>query len=420
MILLSTTRPWQSAARLAAALSQAGCTLEAVCPAGNPLHSGKAVSKTYPHRGMMPLRSLDAAIRVSEPDLVVPCDDFARHYLHRLHAIFSADSGSRAAWGRDLIERSLGNPGNYSCLESRDAFMAMARAEGIRTPDSALISSEDDLRMWLSEHKLPAVLKADGTMGGDGVRRVSTPDEAMQAFRQLRSPLHAAIVLKRTIVDKDLDLVVPCLRRRKRTVSVQSFVHGRDATISFACWQGNILASISVEVLQTCYHQGPSAVVRVLDDEAMLAVARKVARKLGLSGLCGLDFVIETHSGTPYLLEINPRATQICHLALAATRDIPGAVYSMVSGKPRREVGDPITNRTIALFPNAWQLDPDSHVLRTAYHDVPWAEPALVRDGVAPRSRITSKNWLAFKALLQGTARAIPLDAKYRVESPRV
>jgi hypothetical protein len=35
-------------------------------------------------------------------------------------------------------------------------------------------------------------------------------------------------------------------------------------------------------------------------------------------------------------------------------------------------------NNTIALFPQEWKRDPESPFLSSAYHDVPWDEPAVV------------------------------------------
>jgi hypothetical protein len=34
----------------------------------------------------------------------------------------------------------------------------------------------------------------------------------------------------------------------------------------------------------------------------------------------------------------------------------------------------------IAFFPQAWLLEPNSELLHTAYHDIPWGEQALVRE----------------------------------------
>ena len=54
--------------------------------------------------------------------------------------------------------------------------------------------------------------------------------------------------------------------------------------------------------------------------------ARRIAARFGLSGLQGLDFVRD-EEGLPHLIEINPRATQICHLALGS--DLPAALLGV-------------------------------------------------------------------------------------------
>ncbi|PYU61922.1 MAG: hypothetical protein DMG55_05910 [Acidobacteria bacterium] len=47
-------------------------------------------------------------------------------------------------------------------------------------------------------------------------------------------------------------------------------------------------------------------------------VAEKMVRRLNLSVLHGLDWMLETYTGKPYLIEMNLRATQVGHLALWA------------------------------------------------------------------------------------------------------
>ena len=62
--------------------------------------------------------------------------------------------------------------------------------------------------------------------------------------------------------------------------------------------------------------------------------AQRMVHALGLSGLCGLDFVIENSSGDAYLIEINPRATPVCHLALGAGHDLPAALLARLRDLP--------------------------------------------------------------------------------------
>ena len=72
---------------------------------------------------------------------------------------------------------------------------------------------------------------------------------------------------------------------------------------------------------------GHATVVRLIDNAEMSAAAEKIARRLNFSGMHGFDFMLEAHTGNAYLIEINPRSTQVGHLTLGLGRDIPAALY---------------------------------------------------------------------------------------------
>ncbi|MFY9646646.1 MAG: ATP-grasp domain-containing protein, partial [Terriglobales bacterium] len=119
-------------------------------------------------------------------------------------------------------------------------------------------------------------------------------------------------------------------------------------------------------------------VVRLLENAEVSSAVEKAVRRMGLSGLCGFDFMLEAGTGNAYLIEINPRATQVAHLGLGLGRDLPAALYSAVTGEKVRVAASTTENPTIALFPHEWARDPQSDFLRTGYHDVPWNTPELV------------------------------------------
>jgi hypothetical protein len=119
--------------------------------------------------------------------------------------------------------------------------------------------------------------------------------------------------------------------------------------------------------------------MRLIDSCEMSIVAEKIVRRLNLSGLIGFDFMLEEQTGNPYLIEVNPRATQVGHLTLGPGRDLPAALYAALTGEEIREAPKVTENRTIALFPQEWKRNPESPFLQSGYHDVPWEEPELIR-----------------------------------------
>jgi len=144
-------------------------------------------------------------------------------------------------------------------------------------------------------------------------------------------------------------------------------------------------------VLKKGYSAGPATVLRLIEDVEMATAAEKMVRRLNLSGLHGFDFMLESETGNVYLIEINPRATQVGHLTLGSGRDLPAALYAAVSGEALKAAPKVTENDTIALFPQEWVRDPASAFLRSGYHDVPWEEPELVR--VCLRSRRKRSAW---------------------------
>lgn len=393
-ILLATTCRWFSTARQALAIHQAGGTVDIVCPSGHPAILANVVQQAYPCREWTPLRDLRMAALASRPDRIIPCDDLTARHLHRLYERTLPSSDDDARFILNLLETSLGNPDGYPITESRDKFMSMVRRLGIRTPETMTVPSIADVENWLSKFGLPAVLKAEGTSGGEGVKIVRTVDEALRAYRVLHNPVAAIITAKRAVLDRDWKDVAPWLARRKRVVSIQAFVDGPDANIAAACWRGEILSQVSVEVLETTRPTGPATVVRLFENEEMSRAAEKIVGETEYSGLCGFDFILEKSTGKPYLIEMNARATQTCSLPLDLQRSPTAAICVQAGSAPRTTTAiDPQTS-TIALFPGAWRGHVQSPAFQAAYHDIPREAPELVRYGMKESQNLSRGKWV--------------------------
>src|ERR1700681_421808 len=108
-ILIASTSRWISPARLALALAQAGCVVDAICPPLNPLMLTHVLREIFIYRGMTPLASFAKAVATCKPDLVIPCDDLSTMHLHELYS-HTQPGGKNGDDLRALIERSLGAP----------------------------------------------------------------------------------------------------------------------------------------------------------------------------------------------------------------------------------------------------------------------------------------------------------------------
>lgn len=377
-VLLTDTTRWGRSARIAIELSKAGCCVSALCLAHrHPLLKTSVVQDIFPYRAFHPLDSLAAAIEATNPQIVIPCEDRAVEHLHLLHAQ-ACMSGAAGINMASLIERSLGPPQSYPVVSVRYSLLEVAREEGLRVPETQAIHTVDDLKSWGAEHALPWVLKADRTWGGGGVKIAHTPEQAEQFLTSIRRFFGTAVAVKRLIVNRDPFWLLPSWSYSKPAVIVQSHIKGHPANCAVVCWEGRVLAGIAVEVVSAEDPTGPAAVVRVVENPEMMLSAERIARRLGLSGFFGLDFMIGDSSGASHLIEMNPRCTPLCHLRLGEGRDMIGALWAQLSGQPLRVTPRVTDKDTIAYFPQAWRSN--SEFLPTSFQDVPLGEPDLMKE----------------------------------------
>jgi hypothetical protein len=394
-VLIVAAKWWPLSARLAVSLHRHGCKVTALCPARHPLTHVSGVHHIYPYRGISSLSSLRRALKECRPDLVVPGDDGVVAQLHALHELEPSL--------RPLIESSLGPPDSYSVVESRHRFLNTALELGIRVPSMRRIDEAEDLVTWHADAGSATVLKVDGESGGNGVRISHSLDESLAEWRSLRAPCSFATAWKRLAIDRDPLALWLRQRQSVREVTVQKFIPGRPANSMLVCWRGELLSMASVIVVAAEGPTGAATIVRVIQNEEMKKAAELVTSRLSLSGFYGLDFIMESGTGLPYLIEMNPRCTQLGHIEFAGDGCLAGVLSAVLRGEPRPEVQNPLPDDTIALFPQALAAgDACRPHIDASYHDVPSEEPQLVRELMLkswPQRRWGARLYHAFRPL---------------------
>ena len=286
VILLSASRWYALSARLAIALIRHGARVSAICPEGHPLKFVPGIESLYRYHGLRSLGALKAAILSVRPDIVVPCDDGVVLQLHALH--------DREPSLRPLIEHSLGEAEAYPILDSRYRLLQVAAELGIRVPHTQAIQSEAELPAWPSAS---AVLKADGSMGGEGTAIAQNPAEMIAAYRKLARPITAFAALKRTVINRRPLSIWLWQRLGKPSITIQEFIPGRPANTMIACWRGEMLASVTVEVLSSQGATGAATVVRLIRHREIEQTSQRLAQRLRLTGFYGLDFILQKKDG---------------------------------------------------------------------------------------------------------------------------
>lgn len=370
-MILSTQR-WFSGARLAHALSEAGFAVSACRPGGHPLDLVDSLATVRRFHKLWPLRSIAAAIRAANPDLVICEDESSLALLRRLHARVRTTDPEMA----ELLVRSLGDIEDWPCITSRTELAREARALNLAAPETAVIDNADALHKWVTEHDLPSVLKTDGSCAGDGCVIVRDVGMLPGVWPLLSSPPDLLRALYRAVFKGDLNTLVAWRRRERPIVNAQQFCAGREAIVTTASVGGKMQALICLEVIQRVEPRQPATVVRIIDHPQMAATARQLIRRFGLTGFCGFDFMVDD-SGNAQLLEINPRATRTSHLLVE---------------------GDCRPNRIVGLFPFELLRNPDPGADVFGILDMPIRAPMLIEYG----TKLAARNHRPVRRAIRG------------------
>jgi len=375
-VLLAATLWWQLSARLAIRFLEYGCRVAAVCPKGHLLRHVRGLDTIFPYRRLNSLTSLEVAIRQTIPDIVIPCDDRVVWQLHELHRL-KPDL-------RPLIEASLGAADGFESVEHRDLLLETAQTLGIRVPTTKLITSEEQIHHWFAEGARSAVLKLDGTWGGEGVTIAHSEQEAIDTFRRFSHPTGIATAIKRLFVNREPLSISSWGKQAQPAIILQQMVEGWPANSMMACWKGEVLSMVSVEVLASQGATGAAFLVRMIESGDMTKAGHLLAEKLQLNGFCGLDFQVDRLTGQPHLIEMNPRCTQLGHLPLPGGTDLAGALCAKLSGKAYVTNEASVEGRVVAFFPQAGYWNSKNPLPNDVYNDVPQGQPELVSELVRP------------------------------------
>jgi hypothetical protein len=172
------------------------------------------------------------------------------------------------------------------------------------------VNSAADLGAQLDKTGCPAFLKVDGSWGGTGVDRVDDLAGAKRAWRHLSGPLRKLRAVKRALFNGDVSGVDGLLRRQRPVFSLQAAQDGQLVIVSAVCHHGELLGMISARVLTQQSAFGPAETIQMDDELPVRDAVAKIIRRLGLSGLCGFDFILSPAGSDACFIELNPRATQ--------------------------------------------------------------------------------------------------------------
>ena len=118
-------------------------------------------------------------------------------------------------------------------------------------------------------------------------------------------------------------------------VLLQRRIVGPGVGIFLLLWEGTLLAGFAHRRIREKPPAGGVSVYResLPLDPALVAASRRLLEDLGWQGVAMIEYKVETGTGTPYLMEVNPRFWGSLQLAIDAGVDFPALLASVALGQ---------------------------------------------------------------------------------------
>ena len=209
---------------------------------------------------------------------------------------------------------------SYKTASDKGSTMALARQRGVPHPKtvipefgtqveaSTLINLVEDLTF-------PLAVKPSHSSGSRGIRFAADIDELVAVYPAIRRSYPNALIQEAVPVGAKYDVGL--------------------------CYDsaGQLVASyVQREVRNFPLSRGPSTVSESVTHPEILAYALKLMGGLPWCGIVEVEFMVDPRSGTPMLMEINPRTWSSLHNAILAGVDFPHILLQAALCEPLEPV----------------------------------------------------------------------------------
>ena len=307
-------------------------------------------------------RSLAGASRHAAADIAVPDSLAASHEFaaavtdvlrrHRVEVLIPVTEAALLALlpiRESIPDVILPFPHNdtFQRVCDKAAVMQAAREVGVSVPrQSTLQQPEARDQLDRSELEFPLVLKPARSVAGRskwGVQHVAAWDELCQCLDEL-PPAAYPLMLQQRIV-------------------------GRGVGIFLLIWEGATVALFAHRRLREKPPSGGVSVYRESTSADPDIVKRSVAllERFGWQGVAMVEYMVESTTGTPYIMEINGRFWGSLQLAIDSGVDFPVLLLRCATG----DVPHPVLSYRIGVRSRWWWGDVD-HLLARLRHSPEW------------------------------------------------
>ncbi len=198
-------------------------------------------------------------------------------------------------------------------LHDKKQLGELAREIGIDSPETFCPQSSDEARDYMKTVKLPVVIKMRKASGAAGFRKIYDRSHFEREYFD--------VVKVNSLPENQLPMI-------------QQLVEGPTTCTLHLCNHGEAIGEVMYQGLRTMPRSGGTTVYRQsLSDPASQEAAAKIIRHLDYTGLCGFDFILDEHTGRPFLVDGNCRITPAVTMAYYGGCDMVEGWTRVVNGE---------------------------------------------------------------------------------------
>jgi len=233
---------------------------------------------------------------------------------------------------REVMEGSkclLPPKASYDIASDKYETMKLANAQDIDCPTTYLANKAGDLTGISNTANFPLIIKPLKSSGSRGIRKVTNRDELLPVFLEIQQEYSEVLIQEFIPLGDRYDV---CLLYDRNHEVKASFVQKE-------------LRHFPVEM-------GPSTVQESVIDDDLIERSIKLLEPLDWIGIVEVEFMMDSRTNRPVLMEINPRFWNSLDLAVQSGMDFPYLLYQLCMGEEvPRHTHYEIGRRSRWLFP---------------------------------------------------------------------
>ncbi|KAB1197157.1 MULTISPECIES: ATP-grasp domain-containing protein [Haloferax] len=256
----------------------------------------------YPDPRVSPdafVSALYSYLQNNDVDVLLPVDHETTYLVNQNRGLLAEHTVVPVA-GADSFDR----------LVRKDFVMDRAAALGIPHPKTVYPTSADEADELASELTFPVVVKPRTSAGSKGIQYVDDPSTLREAYQAVSRWDSAPIIQEQ--VPRD----------------------GRGMGAAFLRWDGEIKARFEYQRLREFPPSGgPSTLRESIHDDRLFEAGKKLLEDVDWQGVAMVEFKNDPRTGTPKLLEVNPRFWGSLHLPYRAGVEFPWLLVQCALGE---------------------------------------------------------------------------------------